>query len=123
MIVSSDKTQLTLFRDNQAYPVYLTIGNIPKDIHQKPSCHAQLLVVYIPTTKLGGISNKSTWWHVLANLFHACMGNILDPIVLHGEIGLPMMSGNGVWWRCHPIFAIFIGNYPEQTLVTCTYNG
>jgi len=56
MIVSSDKTQLTLFCDKQAYPVYLTIGNIPKDIRQKPSCYAQLLVAYIPTTKLGGIS-------------------------------------------------------------------
>jgi hypothetical protein len=97
MIVSSDKTQLTLFHNKQAYPVYLTIGNIPKDICRKPSRHAQLLVAYIPTTKLGGISNKSAQWCMLANLFHACMGNILDPIALHGEIGLPMMSGNGVW--------------------------
>jgi hypothetical protein len=40
IILSSDKTQLTQFRDNMAYPVYLTIGNIPKDIRQKPSRHA-----------------------------------------------------------------------------------
>jgi hypothetical protein len=33
-----------------------------------------------------------------------------------------MMSGNGVWRQCHTIFAIFISDYPEQTLVTCTYN-
>jgi hypothetical protein len=54
MIISSDKMQLTLFHDKQAYPIYLTIGNIPKDICQKPSCHGQLLVAYLPTTKLGG---------------------------------------------------------------------
>jgi len=123
MIVSSDKTQLTHFRNKQAYPVYLTIGNIPKDTRRKPSRHAQLLVAYLPTTKLGGISNKSAWHRALANLFHACMGNILDPITLHGETGLLMMSGNRVWRRCHPIFAVFIGDYPEQMLVTCTYNG
>jgi hypothetical protein len=123
VIVSSDKTQLTLFHDKQAYPVYLTIGNIPKDIHRKLLHHAQLLVAYIPTTKLGGISNKSARRRTLANLFHACMGHLLDSIVPHGETGLPMMSGDGVWRRCHPIFAVFIGDYPEQTLATCTYNG
>jgi hypothetical protein len=123
VIVSSDKTQLTHFRDKQAYPVYLTIGNIPKDVRRKPSRHAQLLIAYLPTTKLGGISNKSARRRAVANLFHACMGNVLDPIASLGETGLPMMSGDGVWRRCHPIFAVFIGDYPEQTLVTCTYNG
>ena len=123
MIVASDKTQLTHFRDKQAYPVYLTIGNIPKDIRRKPSRHAQLLIAYLPTTKLGGISNKSARRRALANLFHACMGHVLEPITSHGETGVPMMSGDGVWRRCHPIFAVFIGDYPEQTLVTCTYNG
>jgi hypothetical protein len=34
-----------------------------------------------------------------------------------------MMSGNGVWRWCHPILAVFIGDYPKQMLVTCTYNG
>ena len=123
VIVSSDKTQLTHFRDKQAYPVYITIGNIPKDIRRKPSWHAQLLVAYLPTTKLGGISNMCARRRALANLFHACMCDILDPIASHAETGLPMMSGDGVWWRCHPILAVFIGDYPEQTLVTCTYNG
>ena len=34
-----------------------------------------------------------------------------------------MKSGNGIWQRCHPIFASFVGDYQEQFLVTCTYNG
>jgi hypothetical protein len=32
LIISSDKTQLTTFRGKTAYPVYMTIGNIPKNI-------------------------------------------------------------------------------------------
>jgi hypothetical protein len=123
VIISSDKTQLTHFRNKQAYPVYLTIRNIPKDIRCKPLCHAQLLVTYLPTTKLGGIGNKAAWCRALANLFYGCMGKLLDLIASHGKAGLPMMSSDGVWWQCHPIFTIFIGDYPEQTLVTCTYNG
>jgi Plavaka transposase len=32
VIISSDKMQLMLFHDKMAYPIYLTISNIPKDI-------------------------------------------------------------------------------------------
>ena len=106
-----------------AYPVYLTIGNIPKDIRRKPSRHAHILLGYIPTTKLVGIGNKAACCRALANLFHGCMRTVLDPIAHIGETGVPMMSGDGVWRRCHPILAIFVGDYPEQALVTCTYNG
>ena len=106
-----------------AYSVYLTIGNIPKDICRKSSRHAHILIGYIPSTKLAGIGNKTAQCRALANLFHACMGAILEPINYYGEMGVPMMSGNGVWWRCHPILAAFVGDYPEQALVTCTYNG
>ena len=37
LIVSTDKTQLTVFNGKMAYPVYMTIGNIPKEICQKLS--------------------------------------------------------------------------------------
>ena len=33
-----------------------------------------------------------------------------------------MMGRDGIWRRCHPIFASFVGDYPEQVLVMCTYN-
>ncbi|KAI9440231.1 hypothetical protein BJY52DRAFT_1229557 [Lactarius psammicola] len=46
-----------------------------------------------------------------------------DPIRACGETGLTMLSGDGTWHRCHPIFATFVGDYLEQTLVTCTLNG
>ena len=106
-----------------AYPIYLMIGNIPKDICRKLSRHAQILIGYISTTKLTGIRSKVSRSRVLANLFHGCMGTVLDLISYHGEAGVPMKSSNGVWWWCHPIVAIFIRNYPKQALVTCTYNG
>ena len=123
IILSSDKTQLTLFRGKSAYPVYLTIGNIPKSIRRKPSRHAQLLIAYIPSTKLEGITNRAARRRALANLFHSCMQNLLAPISDYGESGVAMMTGDGIWRRCHPILAAFVGDYPEQALVTCTYNG
>ena len=123
VIISSDKTQLTLFRDHMAYPIYMTIGNIPKTVRRKPSRMAQILIGYIPTTKLLGLTNKAARRRAIANLFHGCMRQVLQPLVVPGESGVAMMTGDGVWRRCHPIFANFIGDYPEQALVTCTYNG
>ncbi|KAI0062769.1 hypothetical protein BV25DRAFT_1870210 [Artomyces pyxidatus] len=123
IIIASDKTQLTLFRNKAAYPVYMTIGNIPKDIRRKPSRRAQVLVGYLPTTHLEQIKNKAGRRRALANLFHACMQKILGPIKELGRTGLAMRSGDGVWRRCHPIFATFVGDYPEQALATCTLFG
>ena len=57
------------------------------------------------------------------NLFHTYMRDVLQPITELGENGVTMMGGDGVWQRCHPIFANFVGNYPEQGVVTCTYFG
>jgi hypothetical protein len=106
-----------------AYPIYLMIGNIPKDIRRKPTRQAQVLIGYIPTTKFEAMTNKAARRRALANLFHTCMRRVLAPIGSYGETGVAMMSGDGIWRRCHPIFAIFVGDYPEQALVTCTYGG
>jgi hypothetical protein len=123
VILSSDKTQLTVFRGKQAYPVYMTIGNVLKDIRRKPSRRAYILIGYIPTTKLATISNNSARRRAQANLFHYCMRHLIEPISSSGELGIAMIGADGTWRRCHPIFAAFVGDYPEQTLVTCTYNG
>ena len=123
IIISSDKTQLTLFRNKSAYPVYMTIGNIPKDIRWKPSCHAHILLGYLPTTKLEHITNKASRHQTLANLFHACMSQIVEPLKTAGNDGLPMASGDGVVRRTHPILAVYVGDYPEQLLVTGVKNG
>jgi hypothetical protein len=39
IILSSDKTQVTMFRNKSRYPVYMTIGNIPKEIHHGSFLH------------------------------------------------------------------------------------
>ena len=46
------------FWSKSAYPVYMSIGNIPKDICNKPTQRVQMLLGYIPTTQLEQIKNK-----------------------------------------------------------------
>ncbi|TBU41221.1 hypothetical protein BD309DRAFT_868732, partial [Dichomitus squalens] len=118
IIISSDKTQLTLIGNKSAYPVYMTLGNLPKDIRCKPSRRGQILLAYLPTSRLQHIKNKAARRRTLANLFHACMTRVLAPLASAGVTGMRVASGDGVVRRGHPILATYIGDYPEQLLVT-----
>ncbi|KAK7461765.1 hypothetical protein VKT23_008195 [Stygiomarasmius scandens] len=123
IIISSDKTQVTVFHNKTAYPVYLTIGNIPKEIRRKPSKHAYVLLGYLPSTNLEHIKNAASRRRSIANLFHTCMRYIVKPLEDVGATGVVMTSGDGVDRLAHPIFTAYIGDYPEQILVTCCITG
>ncbi|KAI9068635.1 hypothetical protein FKP32DRAFT_1561245 [Trametes sanguinea] len=118
IIISSDKTQLTLFGSKMAYPVYMTIGNLPKDIRRKPSRQGQILLAYLPATSLSHITGTESRRRALANLFHACLTLALAPLKQAGIEGIELRTGDGAIHRGHPIFAMHVGDYPEQVLVT-----
>ncbi|KAI0372511.1 hypothetical protein BV20DRAFT_1034577 [Pilatotrama ljubarskyi] len=118
IIISSDKTQLTLFGSKTAYPVYMMIGNLPKDVCRKLSRRGQILLTYLPSTNLAHIANQAARRRALANLFHGCLTRVLAPLKDAGVNGIDLTSGEGVTHWGHPIFAMHIGDYPEQLLVT-----
>lgn len=107
-----------MFGTKSAYPVYLTIGNIPKELRRKPSRQTHVLIGYLPTTPLRHVSSAASRRRMLANLFHYCMSRILAPLEELAKTGpIEMSSGDGIVRRTFPIFACFVGDYPEQVLV------
>ncbi|KAJ7865865.1 hypothetical protein B0H14DRAFT_3084269 [Mycena olivaceomarginata] len=106
IIISTDKRQTTMFRNKSAYPVYMSIGNIPKGIRRKPSRQGYILIGYLPTTRLEHIKVAAARRRAIANLYHA----------QRAWNGIYMASGDGVVRRTHPILAVFSGDYPEQCL-------
>ena len=113
-MISSDKTQVTSFGGKSVYPVYVTIGNIHKDIQRKPSTHAQVLLAYLPVSTLDQIDSATSRRRAVPNLFHFCMRHILGPLEEAGKTGVMMKSGDGFTHCCHPIIAVFAGDHPEQ---------
>jgi hypothetical protein len=101
----------------------MTIGNIPKEIRRKPSKHAYILLAYLPTTRLEHVSNKAQCRRLISNLYHSCMRRILAPLETTGSTGVYMARSDGHLHRNHPLFAAFIGDYPEQILSTGSITG
>lgn len=119
MILSSDKTKLSQFRgDKSAWPIYLTIGNIAKDIRRQATSHATVLIGYLPVAKLDCFSDKA---RPIAQytLFHYCVSKILASIAAAGRTGTPIACADGKVRSIWPIVAAYIADYPEQCLVAC----
>jgi hypothetical protein len=121
-ILSTDKTRLTNFAGGkQAWPVYLTIGNIAKDIRRRTNSHASILIGYIPVTKLECYT-KATRSKASADLFHYCMGKIVEPLKKSGYSGIQIGCADGALRLCFPILAAYIADNPEQCLIACVKN-
>ena len=125
MILATDKTQLTQFSGNKvAYPVYMTLGNIPRSIRRKPSQRACVLVAYLSVSKsVGKELTKKQQSARIQQIFHDSMRVVLEPLRKAGKEGIEIVCGDGYVRRVYPILACYVADYPEQCLVTCCKYG
>lgn len=77
VFISTDKTLVTSFCGKKAYPVYVTIGNVPKEIRRKPTTNTYVLLGYLPVTDLEHMDGNTSHQCAVNNLFHTCMCQIL----------------------------------------------
>lgn len=125
MIVATDKTQLTQFSGSKvAYPVYLTLGNIPKAIRRKPSRHACVLLGYLPTEKISkkGLTKTQVKTRT-QRLFHESMKVIFSTLDTAGKEGVEMTNAKGEIRQVYPYLASYVADYPEQCLIACSKYG
>lgn len=119
IILSSDKTKLSVFRgDKSAWPIYLTIGNISKDVCRLTSSHSTILLGYLPVGKFDCFSDRKRQV-ARYQTFHTCLSMILASLRQAGQQGVPVACADNKLRQVWPILAAYVADYPEQCLVAC----
>jgi len=112
VICASEKTHLNNFSgDLHAWPLYLTIGNIWKDIRCTPETRAWILVGLIPCPPKGAKNTDEAW--------HSAVGTVLS-LLRNLDItgpGLKWDCGDGFQRQCYPLLAAWVRDYLEQVMV------
>ena len=78
VIFGIDETNVNVLGRMSCYPLYLTIGNIPKKIRRTYSQHAYVLVGYLPSLNATGMEgSKAAFTEARRMLYHECMRMVI----------------------------------------------
>jgi len=112
VICASDSTHLTNFSGNQhAWPLYLMIGNIRKDIRRTPKKHSWILVGLSPCPLKGAKNTDEAW--------HSAVGTVVSRL-RNLDITGPSLKWNcpdGFQRQCYPLLAAWVGDYQEPVMI------
>ncbi|KEP46644.1 hypothetical protein V565_188010, partial [Rhizoctonia solani 123E] len=115
LIIATDKTQLSIMCGGQeAYPVYVTIGNIPKSVRRKVNRHATVLLGYLPVDGFSEVKDPDEKARLNHKLTHDAMAVLMEPLRRAAKEGVVMDCADGRQRRIYPIPAAFEGDWPEQ---------
>jgi len=122
VMITTDKTQLTQFSSNKsAYPIYMTLGNIPRAIRCKPTQQVCFLLGYLSVDKIlkddlinRNVSSRGQ------RLFHDSLRIILEPLKEASTQGVEIVGADGSVRLVFPVLACYVADYPEQCLVICS---
>jgi hypothetical protein len=114
LIIASDKTNASkILNGQQVYPVYVTLGNISKDIRRKPTYHATVLLAYLPTENFKN-ETPIERRRLKRQALHDSMKFVTDPLKKASQEGVEMWCADGCLCRVYPMLAAFEGDWPEQ---------
>ncbi len=120
IILGSDKTQLSVFTgDKSSWPVYLTIGNIPKAERRCPKKRTQILLGYLPVSKLKIFADKKIRKLELYRLFHRSMRIILGPLYKAGCQPTEMVCADSFIRDSYLVLVANVCDHPEMCMIGC----
>jgi hypothetical protein len=122
VIIATDKTQLTQYSGNEAaYPIYMTLGNLPCLLRCKPSKHACIHITYLSISKsIGKKLTKKQKSSRIQQIFHDSMYVVLESLMKARKKGVEVAFGDGYIRHVHSILTCHVADYPEQCLANST---
>ncbi|KAF8462158.1 hypothetical protein BDZ91DRAFT_828749, partial [Kalaharituber pfeilii] len=116
IICASDKTHLTNFSgDKYLWLLYMTIGNIDKELRREKSSLAWIYIGLLPVSidaSSSELNAKQVW--------HTAVYHILAPLRCMGPLNLPCSDQQ--IRRCYLILNGWVADFPEQCTVAFIQN-
>lgn len=106
----------------EAYPVYLTIGNIDKSVRRKSSFQAMVLLAYLPVDDFEH-STGDEKARLKNQLTHRAMEIVTASLHKASKEGVVTVCADGRYRRCYPVVAGVIGDWPEHCMMACVEEG
>ncbi|KAF8415155.1 hypothetical protein EV426DRAFT_541759, partial [Tirmania nivea] len=104
IIYASNKAHLTNFLGNKSiWLLYMTIGNILKDIRRERSTRAWICIGLMPMIKIDNVQSRMQW--------HATIHHILRPL-------RSVICSDSFTCKCYLILNSWVADWPEQCTVT-----
>ncbi len=120
-MISSDATLLTnISGDKKAHCVYMSCGNIRKDVRSKASARCWMKVAEIPVATF----NETSCQGVLSDrLYHICMDIVTEALKRCSHFPVRMTDANGDERLVRAILFVHLADLPEQLLIACCHGG
>jgi hypothetical protein len=120
VILSSDKTQLSVGTGNQSlHPLYLSIANIKSEVRCKQSFHSYVLLGLLPLPEFKYLRFKDLKSLLNAQIHHYCLDYILAPLKETTRTGAYLRDPLGRIRRCHTPLAAYTVDLPEAQQIAC----
>jgi hypothetical protein len=79
-----------------SYPIYLTIGNISKDVRRKATQRASVILGYSPVEGFRDVTNEKVWTKLRGDLLNRAMRMITEPLEEARRTGVDMWCADGL---------------------------
>ncbi|KAG8738093.1 hypothetical protein FRC10_007286 [Ceratobasidium sp. 414] len=124
LIIASDRTRLsTMAGGQEAYPLYLSVGNIEKSVRRRTTSKATALLAYLPVEEFENAVDTDEKARLKNELTHRAMEKVTEPLRTASKDGVEMLCADGRFRRGYPIVAGVVGDWPEQCMMGCVAEG
>lgn len=121
-MLSSDKTHLNNnYGDKKVHCVYMSCGNISKELRNKASARCWVMVAQIPVPKF--CEHKDFQGLLSDRLYHVCMDIVTAKLKACSKEAVEMCDADGFLRYVRAMLLAHVADYPEQQLVACTSGG
>jgi hypothetical protein len=119
LIIAHDRMALSLMTGgHQAYPVYLTLGNIDKSVRRKSTARATALLAYLPVDKFPYVKDEDEKSRLKRELTHRAMETLFQELHEVSVNGVETLCADGRYRRAYPIVAGVVLDNEDQVLVS-----